>query len=262
MEKILSYIPGFRSRDKKKMMAASVYYIAALASVLYSPTVMLILLALPFLFFGLVDLFSYKKKGMTFKEAFRNMVLAITVIIIAFMIQPAIDPADFSATQPPQEEEQPAADPAPSEPVAPTETTEVPGNFNDINDHTKLLLTSPEDHPREFLLVLEAISKAWENLELEDAMFDRLQESDYAMETINDLLRLRQQSYDIPAEVNMAINRLIAFDSSYEQTIRRYFEGNDFFAITREFRDEQWYFVLQSTAGQDSSADLFTRSLD
>jgi hypothetical protein len=81
VDKILSFIPGFRSKTKWKMIIASVYYLVVLTSLVGGVSLFLVFLSAPFVAFYFFDLFTYKKRGTTFIKASIPFAVALTVLI-------------------------------------------------------------------------------------------------------------------------------------------------------------------------------------
>lgn len=94
--KILSHIPGFRSKVKWKMIIASVYYLFCFLSLTEGLYMFLAMAAEPFFIFGIVDIIKILK-SMKSKKADRNksridlckFAVSIVVLIIAITMTPA-----------------------------------------------------------------------------------------------------------------------------------------------------------------------------
>lgn len=121
-----------------------------------------------------------------------------------------------------------------------------------------LILKKPSEHPMEFEMVMKAINKAWENLELDQETFEMLNKNKIALETVNKLLDYRQESTEIPESFNLALQNYVQNDSSKEEIVHTYFDGNVNFSLAREYQNGQWNLMLRSKivnagTGNDSS---------
>ena len=136
INKILSFIPGYRTKKIWKMIIASLYYAFSLLGLTSGIGMFLILVSFPFFFFGIIDAIRYKAPK-------RLLITAISVVVmvlgVSIVPSPQIDSAPTpspspsatatglpSATPEPEPAPEPAPEPEPEpqpepEPTVPTE---------------------------------------------------------------------------------------------------------------------------------------------
>ncbi len=91
MDKLIKYIPGFRSGKKYKMVIAIIYYILSLFMVSIGVGYGLFYLAMPFLFFSFVDLIKNKRKSISIKRPLISLMVSFAVFILGMSISPTVD---------------------------------------------------------------------------------------------------------------------------------------------------------------------------
>lgn len=97
INKILSFIPGYRTKKIWKMIIASLYYSFSLLGLTSGIGMFLILVSFPFFFFGIIDAIRYKAPK-------RLLITAISVVVmvlgVSIVPSPQIDSAPTPSPSP------------------------------------------------------------------------------------------------------------------------------------------------------------------
>lgn len=80
MKNIFKHIPGFRTNAKWKKVVASIYYLFCILSLFSGVSPFLIIMSLPFIAFGLVDLIKHRNKAVI-------LTLIVSILIFSFGIK-------------------------------------------------------------------------------------------------------------------------------------------------------------------------------
>lgn len=86
MDRILEYIPGFRSNTRWKQVVSILYYLMVLLMFFSDWTLGLFMLSGPFLVFNAIDLFRIKKKGIPIYKVLVPLVLSFILAIISISL--------------------------------------------------------------------------------------------------------------------------------------------------------------------------------
>lgn len=81
MDKLLQYIPGFRSNKTWKKIIATLYYAMSLLTLSEGWGISLFMLAMPFLVCSFIDILQHNKKNIPLKKAFIPFVLSFALVI-------------------------------------------------------------------------------------------------------------------------------------------------------------------------------------
>lgn len=93
MKNVLNFIPGFRSRNKWKMIIASIYYLMTLISLAGGIGVFLIFLSMPFIFFYAIKSIKLRKR-----EPIIILISGIILFGIGVGVSPKTEPAVTKAS--------------------------------------------------------------------------------------------------------------------------------------------------------------------
>ena len=88
--KIFKYIPGFRSKTKWKMLIASIYYFIAFSMVTESSGHLVASITIPFVALYCIDLFKYKKKGITRNTSIFTFIASVFAFSLGLMMIPIV----------------------------------------------------------------------------------------------------------------------------------------------------------------------------
>ncbi len=86
MKKIMMFVPGLRSNVVWIKLLASIYYLFSILMMFSNLSTGLFLLALPFLFFYLVNFINYKKRGLKFSRALVPVIISSVLVILSIEI--------------------------------------------------------------------------------------------------------------------------------------------------------------------------------